>query len=241
MQRAQQRRSRRPERLSEATPQALLDAAETIFARDGFSGARVEEIAQLAGHNKALIFHYFEDKLGLYRAMMARAKERFGAQFRNALTRYEDTEGQVPLARLRELIAELAGIAVDSYAQDANMAHILAWEAAEGWQTFLACASPSSDIFYERLFALVHKAQEAGIIRADLDIPILITTFTSLPLIHMVSLARFQRMFPGEDFTSSAALAHARRQMSLILLNGILTASDDHPQGSQESSHATGL
>lgn len=234
MQRAQQRQRARAERLTEPTPQALLDAAETIFARDGFSGARVEEIAQIAGYNKALIFHYFDDKLGLYRAMMARTKERIAAQFQAALARYDNAEGEIPLERLRELIEELAGIIVEFYAQHQNMARILVWEAAEGWQTYLACVSPTSEHFSERLFALALEAQEVGIIRAELDVRLLITTFMSLPLIHMVSLPRFQHMFPDRDFTSPEALAHAQRQISTILLNGILTERTD-----QEHLHAT--
>src|SRR5512146_2538799 len=86
MQRALQRVGR--ERDAEAAREAILNAAETIFARDGFSGARVDDIAQSAGYNKALIFHYFDDKLGLYRALMSRTKERVFAQLNAAVDRF---------------------------------------------------------------------------------------------------------------------------------------------------------
>ena len=51
-------RAKRParERDAETAREALLDAAQEIFARDGFSGARVDDIAQRAGYNKALAF-----------------------------------------------------------------------------------------------------------------------------------------------------------------------------------------
>lgn len=42
--------------------QRILDAAARHFAAKGFDGARVDEIAKLAGVNKALIYYYFKSK-----------------------------------------------------------------------------------------------------------------------------------------------------------------------------------
>ncbi len=47
------------------TRKRILDAAERIFSRKGFDGARVDEIAEEAGVNKALIYYYFESKKAL--------------------------------------------------------------------------------------------------------------------------------------------------------------------------------
>jgi TetR/AcrR family transcriptional regulator len=56
----------------EQTRQAILDAAEREFARRGLAGARTETIACAAGVNKALLYYYFDDKEGLYRAVIER-------------------------------------------------------------------------------------------------------------------------------------------------------------------------
>src|SRR5664280_744342 len=64
---------RRP-RDQEATRAAILKAAEEAFALHGFAGARIEAIAAASGYNNGLIFRYFEDKLGLYRAVVLRVK-----------------------------------------------------------------------------------------------------------------------------------------------------------------------
>lgn len=50
--------------------QALLDAASQEFAAKGFSGARVNAIAEAAGVNKQLVFYYFGSKRGLYQAVI---------------------------------------------------------------------------------------------------------------------------------------------------------------------------
>lgn len=236
MQRALQGHQAGYDRLCEATPQALLDAAQTVFARDGFSGARVDEIARVANYNKALIFHYFSDKLGLYRALMTRTKQRLFAQFDAALARYTEDAEEISAERVRALATDCLSVIFDYYQQHPEAARILAWEAAEGWQTFSTCAPSTPETWSARLFAIVHNAQSAGIIRANLDIRILFTTIMSLPLIHMVSLPRFQLAFPDADFTSPAALAHARQQIADLLLGGILT-----PQFLKETPDATSI
>lgn len=40
------------------------------FATQGIAGARTDAIAEAAGVNKALLYYYFEDKEGLYRACL---------------------------------------------------------------------------------------------------------------------------------------------------------------------------
>src|SRR6476659_1498290 len=65
---------------AEASKAALLAAAEDIFARDGFEGARVDDIAHTAGYNKSLIFQYFGDKEGLYRQVVWCTRDDAGAQ-----------------------------------------------------------------------------------------------------------------------------------------------------------------
>ena len=49
---------------------ALLARATREFADRGFDGARVDEIAEAAGINKRMIYAYFGDKDGLYRAVL---------------------------------------------------------------------------------------------------------------------------------------------------------------------------
>src|SRR4051794_25250220 len=54
----------------EESRQAILTAAMAEFANQGIAGARTDAIAEAAGVNKALLYYYFEDKEGLYRACL---------------------------------------------------------------------------------------------------------------------------------------------------------------------------
>ena len=51
---------------AKGTREAILNAAEAVFAEHGFDGARFDAIAQASGYNRSLIGQYFGDKLGLY-------------------------------------------------------------------------------------------------------------------------------------------------------------------------------
>jgi TetR/AcrR family transcriptional regulator len=50
---------------------AILAAARSAFAREGYAGARIERIAEAAHVNKQLIFHYFHSKEALYSAVVS--------------------------------------------------------------------------------------------------------------------------------------------------------------------------
>ncbi len=50
----------------------LLDAASEVFARAGYHGASLEEIAQTAGVSKALIYEHFASKRELHAELVAR-------------------------------------------------------------------------------------------------------------------------------------------------------------------------
>ncbi len=50
----------------------ILDAAEDLFAKRGFSGVGMSEIADAVGLGKSSLFHHFRTKVQLYAAVMER-------------------------------------------------------------------------------------------------------------------------------------------------------------------------
>jgi TetR/AcrR family transcriptional regulator len=55
--------------------EALLDAAEFLFARQGLSGTSIREVAELSNSNPALVHYYFGNKQALVIAVMERVME----------------------------------------------------------------------------------------------------------------------------------------------------------------------
>jgi AcrR family transcriptional regulator len=92
-----QERQRDPER----TREEILDVALREFARHGYSGARVDEIAARTRTTKRMIYYYFTSKEQLYIAVLERAY----STARDA-ERHVDVDHLEPVAAIRTL-AEL--------------------------------------------------------------------------------------------------------------------------------------
>jgi AcrR family transcriptional regulator len=59
-----------------STEQKILDAAKHVFVTKGMSGARMQDIADAAGINKALLHYYFRSKEKLFETIFSEALEK---------------------------------------------------------------------------------------------------------------------------------------------------------------------
>jgi len=75
------------------TEQQILEAALIVFSRKGRDGARMQEIADLAGINKALLHYYFRSKNGLYERVFAHVLEKLVESFGTRLSDAQDFSG----------------------------------------------------------------------------------------------------------------------------------------------------
>lgn len=69
------RTSRRVEHALE-TRRALLEVAEKAFAEEGYAGVSIEEICRRARVTKGALYHHFDDKQDLFRAVYAQIERR---------------------------------------------------------------------------------------------------------------------------------------------------------------------
>ena len=71
-----------PEPPQPDTQQKIFDAALRVFSCKGHDGARMQEIAELADINRALLHYYFRTKRHLYEAVFAHCFELYMRSFR---------------------------------------------------------------------------------------------------------------------------------------------------------------
>jgi AcrR family transcriptional regulator len=81
------------------TREALMQAAETIFARDGYQGADLGEIAALAGRTKGAIYAQFASKEKVFLALVEELRKRRRAEVQALFTESSSTEGNVEALR----------------------------------------------------------------------------------------------------------------------------------------------
>src|SRR5438105_13617480 len=79
-----------PERRRELTRSALVEAAADVFARRGYDGASLEEIAEAAGFTRGAIYSNFGSKEDLMLAVVERYNETLVGAFSDTLERATD-------------------------------------------------------------------------------------------------------------------------------------------------------
>jgi AcrR family transcriptional regulator len=57
----------------------ILETATSTFARAGYAGTSLDDIAREAGVSRVILYRHFESKADLYRAVLERAYERLAA------------------------------------------------------------------------------------------------------------------------------------------------------------------
>jgi len=94
----------------------ILDCAEQLFARRGFAGIGLAEVADGVGLGKSSLFHHFASKAELYAAVVARILDRVEQRLMRALA-----AGGAPVERLDRWIDAI----VDLFAEHRTHARLL--------------------------------------------------------------------------------------------------------------------
>lgn len=93
----------------------ILEAALNEFQKKGFDGARVDEIAKVAGVNKALIYYYFESKEKMLEAIFDEMAKDFIAgkskTLTNNLTNSDPIENHLQSMDARERMKDIVTVA----------------------------------------------------------------------------------------------------------------------------------
>src|SRR5258708_27166315 len=121
---------------AEGAREAILNAAETVFAEHGFDGARIDAIAATAGYNKSLIFQYFDDKLGLYAEVVRRADREMNELQAGVIAALSEDETIASNAHtFRTFLQNTFKIFFYYLVEHPRIMRILLLGMAEGWQT----------------------------------------------------------------------------------------------------------
>jgi len=73
------------EQKKDNTEEKILTAAQTVFIKKGMDGSRMQEIADEAGINKALLHYYFRSKQKLFEAIFSTVFNQIFPDIRNLL------------------------------------------------------------------------------------------------------------------------------------------------------------
>lgn len=139
----------------------ILDAAERLFAQQGFTGTTIKQLGQTAGVNSALLYYYFGDKERLYRAVLERLVTRLVGRTAGRLA----TEAP-PSQRIRGFIeAQVETIMANPQLPRLFMREMLDHDAAHAVEQIQHLAATS----FKGLCDTIEEGQQQGTFRADID------------------------------------------------------------------------
>jgi len=213
---------------AEGAREAILNAAEQVFAEHGFDGARIDAIAETAGYNKSLLFQYFGDKLSLYTAVNKRTDRdltEFGARVLAPFL--EDEILATDAHKFRAFLETVIGALFDYLLDHPRLTRIILWEQAEGWQTYTKIMSQFDTEDVDQFRTLFIRARSAGLLRSDVDPLIQLVVAEQMCWSYLASIPLYQMFLADEDLSSAAALAYAREYIVDFVVHGMMVDPQD--------------
>ena len=200
---------------AERTRTEILDVATAEFAERGYSGARVDDIAERTRTTKRMIYYYFGGKEQLYIAVLERAY----AQLRDA-EQTLDVEHLDPLAAIREL----AELTFDHHERHPEFLRLVAIEnihRAEHIARSAVLTSINTRVV-ELIERILRRGQAQGVFRRavdPLDLHMLISAFC---VFRVANHHTFKAIF-GRDLGERSRRPHYRAMLADLVVAYLTT------------------
>jgi TetR/AcrR family transcriptional regulator, fatty acid metabolism regulator protein len=133
---------------------AILDAAVRVFARQGFHGCRVSDIAEEARVAYGLAYHYFDSKEEVLDTL-------FLERWELLLGAIAEVDARAELSP-RDKLHEVASFIIDSYRHDPDLMKVIIVEVTRAANSFGRTHLAKIREAYEGIAQIVRKAQDEG-------------------------------------------------------------------------------
>lgn len=194
----------------------ILDVAEALFARRGYAGVGLREVAATAGLGKSSLFHHFRGKAELYGEVQARVLEGFAEALGAALE-----APAPPPARLERVIE----VMVDRFSEHPTTARLLLRglfdddALDDGELMAVQRADAVLGEIIRRVTALLEEGIAAGDFR-PVSIPDTVQSLIGTVVYHFAS-AEVGEAIVGGPLFSAEAVARRRREVVQLFRFGL--------------------
>ncbi len=211
--------------LEVASRDKIIDAAEQLFARRGFAGVGLREVADAAGLGKSSLFHHFRSKTELYAAVVGRILDLFDERTALALA-----AGGGVVERFDRWLDAL----IDTIAEHRNSARLLLRSLFEDDDlTGESEEEQRVDRAIHRLFSraecLLREGMERGVFRTA-DVPHMMQSLVGLIVYHFAS-GEFGEELTGQSLFSAKAVRKRKQEVKMLLHGGLM--ADKRRRGSR--------
>jgi len=189
-----------------------MEAAEKLFAEQGFAGTSVRDIAEAAHVNLAMISYYFGSKEKLMEAMFHHRGVDFKLQLENIL----QNKNLSPIQKVEKLIDDY----IERIFKKQSFHKIMARE------QMVSSSSPITEQIYEmkqRNFSLIkeliHQGQKAGQFKKNIDISLLMMTLTGTSSQLVTAQHYYRKINHLEDMPVEELEKLMKKKLSIYLKN----------------------
>lgn len=200
-----------------STKQDILTVATAEFARRGFSGARVDEIAEATLTTKRMIYYYFGSKEGLYLAVMESAY-----QVIRRLEQDLDIENLPPIDALRSL----AESTYDHHTSHRDFVRLVAIENIHHGE-MISQSEVIPDLnktAVQTLSRVLERGIDSGEFRDDIDALDLHMMISSYAVFHVANRYTFRTLF-GRDLLADERHERYRQLAGEMIIAVMLNQS----------------
>lgn len=198
------------------TKQRILGAATQIFAAKGKDGARIQEIADIAKANKAMIYYYYTNKDNLYEEVLDAAIGEMLREMAHVTSAEADPEEKVKL---------IIDAYADLFIHRQYLFQLLLREIIGEGKTLKKTVLRYKDVFDQQpeIFPaqIIQQGVDAGIFRS-LDAQHTLTSIMGMTIIYAIGRPIIDIMLGVEASELTYFLEERRRHITDLLLNGLL-------------------
>jgi AcrR family transcriptional regulator len=196
----------------------IVEVAEALFARSGFAGVGLREVADRAGMGKSSLFHHFPSKMHLYLEVLRNVLERIAARLHPALERSEPAAEKLEawLEALVDALAEhptTARLLLRALFEDDDVAAELTGEAESVERTLMSILAG-----FRRLVA---QGIEQGAFRA-VSVSDATQSMIGAAVYHFAS-GEIGEAVTGGPIFSADAVHRRKREFVAFVMNGLGT------------------
>jgi TetR/AcrR family transcriptional regulator, fatty acid metabolism regulator protein len=192
---------------SAQTRERIIAAATEVFARSGFHGAKVADIAERAGIAYGLVYHYFRNKDEILAAIFT---ERW-AEYVSYLQEVGDME-----LGFREQMRRLVHFWVEVYRREPDLMTVMINEVTRSYEFLESHDIGTVMVAFDAIAEMIRKARERGEIARDIDPQV--ASYVVFGAAEMVLTGYVMGTLRRND---PSAFAHDESQLLEILLNGL--------------------
>jgi len=203
------------------TRDKILQAAKEIFIKKGRDGARMQEIADRAGVNKAMLFYYYSNKDFLYKEVLKKNLSQIFSQVRGII---------ISESEPRKKIEQFVNAYVNFISNNRDLPKIILREVASGGENIKKAVDEikeNMEIDYQSTLASLFQQRGDSTQFRDVDPRQTIMSIVGMCLIYFIGKPMFDAILGLSEIDEYQYIEERKKSIIDLLEHGILVRNNN--------------